>query len=132
LLPLYFTDIALINAANITIQFGAKPLFENVYLRYGSGNRYRLIGANGSGKSTFMKILSGDLEPTSGNVSVDSDERVGILRQDQCAYEEFTVLDTVIMGHERLWAIKKEKDEIDDLPEMSEDDGMRVAEREVE
>jgi ATPase subunit of ABC transporter with duplicated ATPase domains len=130
--PLYFTDIALINAANITIQFGAKPLFENVSLRFGSGNRYGLIGANGSGKSTFMKILSGDLEPSAGNVSVDSDERVGILRQDQFAYEEFTVLDTVIMGHERLWAIKQEKDAIYDLPEMSEDDGMRVAELEVE
>tara|TARA_R110001592_G_scaffold104565_2_gene294160 strand:- start:4727 stop:6412 length:1686 start_codon:yes stop_codon:yes gene_type:complete len=132
LLPLYFTDIALINAANITIQFGAKPLFENVSLRFGSGNRYGLIGANGSGKSTFMKILSGDLEPTSGNVSVDADERVGILRQDQFAYEEFTVLDTVIMGHEKLWAIKKEKDAIYDLPEMTEDDGMRVAELEIE
>jgi ATPase subunit of ABC transporter with duplicated ATPase domains len=130
--PLYFTDIALINAANITIQFGAKPLFENVSLRFGSGNRYGLIGANGSGKSTFMKILSGDLEPSAGNVSVDSDERVGILRQDQFAYEEFSVLDTVIMGHERLWAIKQEKDAIYDLPEMSEDDGMRVAELEVE
>jgi len=129
---LYFTDIALINAANITIQFGAKPLFENVSLRFGSGNRYGLIGANGSGKSTFMKILSGELEPSAGNVSVDSDERVGILRQDQFAYEEFSVLDTVIMGHERLWAIKQAKDAIYDMPEMSEDDGMRVAELEVE
>lgn len=122
----------MINAANITIQFGAKPLFENVSLRFGNGNRYGLIGANGSGKSTFMKILSGDLEPSAGNVSVDSDERVGVLRQDQFAYEEFTVLDTVIMGHEKLWAIKQEKDAIYDLPEMSEDDGMRVAELEVE
>ncbi len=122
----------MINAANITIQFGAKPLFENVSLRFGSGNRYGLIGANGSGKSTFMKILSGDLEPTAGNVSVDSGERVGVLRQDQFAYEEYSVLDTVIMGHEKLWSIKKEKDAIYDLPEMTEDDGMRVAELEVE
>lgn len=122
----------MINAANITIQFGAKPLFENVSLRFGSGNRYGLIGANGSGKSTFMKILSGDLEPTAGNVSVDADERVGILRQDQFAYEEFSVLDTVIMGHEKLWTIKEEKDRIYALPEMSEDDGMRVAELEIE
>ncbi len=122
----------MINAANITIQFGAKPLFENVSLRFGSGNRYGLIGANGSGKSTFMKILSGDLEPTSGNISIDADERVGILRQDQFAYEEFSVLDTVIMGHEKLWEIKQEKDRIYDLPEMTEDDGMRVAELEIE
>ena len=122
----------MINASNITIQFGAKPLFENVSLRFGNGNRYGLIGANGSGKSTFMKILSGDLEPTSGNVSVDSDERVGILRQDQFAYEEYSAIDTVIMGHERLWQVKEAKDRIYNLPEMTEDDGMRVAELEVE
>ncbi len=128
----YKTDNAVINAANITIQFGAKPLFENVSLRFGGGNRYGLIGANGSGKSTFMKILSGDLVPTSGNVSVDVDERVGILRQDQFAYEEYTVIDTVIMGHDTLWRIKQEKDRIYALPEMSEEDGMRVAELEIE
>ncbi len=122
----------MINAANITIQFGAKPLFENVSLRFGSGNRYGLIGANGSGKSTFMKILSGELEPSSGNVSVDDDERVGVLRQNQFAFEEFSAIDTVIMGHDRLWKIKEEKDRIYDLPDMTEDDGMRVAELEVE
>lgn len=122
----------MINAANITIQFGAKPLFENVSLRFGNGNRYGLIGANGSGKSTFMKILSGELEPSAGNVSVDDDERVGILRQDQFAYEEFTVIDTVIMGHDKLWQIKQAKDLIYAQPEMSEDDGMRVAELEIE
>ena len=126
------TDTAVINAANITIQFGAKPLFENVSLRFGGGNRYGLIGANGSGKSTFMKILSGELEPTSGNVSVDDNERVGILRQNQFAYEDYTVIDTVIMGHEKLWQIKQEKDRIYALPEMSEDEGMRVAELEIE
>ncbi|MEZ5526993.1 MAG: ABC-F family ATPase [Gammaproteobacteria bacterium] len=122
----------MINAANITIQFAAKPLFENVSLRFGGGNRYGLIGANGSGKSTFMKILSGELEPTSGNVSVDDNERVGILRQNQFAYEDYTVIDTVIMGHEQLWQIKQEKDRLYALPEMSEDEGMRVAELEIE
>ena len=122
----------MITASNITIQFGAKPLFENVSLRFGNGNRYGLIGANGSGKSTFMKILSGELLPTSGNVSVDVDERVGILRQNQFAYEEFSAIDTVIMGHDKLWQIKQEKDRIYNLPEMSEDDGMRVAELEIE
>jgi ATPase subunit of ABC transporter with duplicated ATPase domains len=126
------TDTILITASNITIQFGAKPLFENVSLRFGNGNRYGLIGANGSGKSTFMKILSGELLPTSGNVSVDVDERVGILRQNQFAYEEFSAIDTVIMGHNKLWQIKQEKDRIYNLPEMSEDDGMRVAELEIE
>ncbi len=114
------------------MQFGAKPLFENVSVKFGDNNRYGLIGANGCGKSTFMKILGGDLESTAGVVSVDPGETVGKLRQDQFAYEEFTVLDTVIMGDERLWEVKKERDRIYSLPEMSEDDGMKVAELEVE
>ena len=82
----------LITTANITMQFGAKPLFENISVKFGNGNRYGLIGANGCGKSTFMKILGGDLEPTSGNVSVDENERVGKLRQDQFAFENHTCL----------------------------------------
>ncbi|MDH5517252.1 MAG: ABC-F family ATPase [Gammaproteobacteria bacterium] len=122
----------MISTANITMQFGAKPLFENVSVKFANNNRYGLIGANGCGKSTFMKILGGDLDPTAGVVSVDADETVGKLRQDQFAYEEFTVLDTVIMGDERLWQVKKERDRIYSLPDMSEDDGMKVAELEVE
>jgi len=114
------------------MQFGAKPLFENISVKFGNGNRYGLIGANGSGKSTFMKILGGDLEPTSGTVSVDENERVGKLRQDQFAFEEYSVIDTVIMGHEALWRVKQERDRIYSLPEMSEEDGMRVADLEVE
>jgi ATPase subunit of ABC transporter with duplicated ATPase domains len=114
------------------MQFGAKPLFENVSVKFGDGNRYGLIGANGCGKSTFMKILSGDLEPTSGNVSLTPNERLGVLRQDQFAYEEFTVIDTVIMGHKELWQIKQERDRIYSLPDMSEEDGMKVADLEVE
>ncbi|MFO8025310.1 ABC-F family ATPase [Thiohalophilus sp.] len=122
----------MITTANITMQFGAKPLFENISVKFGNGNRYGLIGANGCGKSTLMKILGGDLAPSSGNVSVDENERVGKLRQDQFAFEEFTVLDTVIMGHSRLWQVKQERDRIYSLPEMSEEDGMQVAELEVE
>jgi ATPase subunit of ABC transporter with duplicated ATPase domains len=114
------------------MQFGAKPLFENVSVKFGDGNRYGLIGANGCGKSTFMKILSGELEPTAGNVSIGPDERLGILRQDQFAYEEFSVIDTVIMGHKELWEVKKERDRIYSLPEMSEEDGLKVAELENE
>jgi len=113
------------------MQFGAKPLFENLSVKFGNGNRYGLIGANGCGKSTLMKILGGDLEPTSGNVSVDSNERVGKLRQDQFAFENDTVLDTVIMGHAELWRVKQERDRIYALPEMSEEEGMRVADLEV-
>ena len=114
------------------MQFGAKPLFENISVKFGNGNRYGLIGANGCGKSTFMKILGGDLEPTSGNVSIEENKRVGKLRQDQFAFEKHTVLDTVIMGHTELWKIKQERDRIYSLPEMTEDDGMKVAELEVE
>ena len=113
------------------MQFGSKPLFENISVKFGGGNRYGLIGANGSGKSTFMKILGGDLVPSSGNVFLDPNERLGKLKQDQFAYEEFTVLDTVIMGHTELWEVKQERERIYSLPEMSEEDGLRVADLEV-
>ncbi|WP_373432903.1 ABC-F family ATPase [Vibrio anguillarum] len=122
----------MISTANITQQFGAKPLFENISVKFGEGNRYGLIGANGCGKSTFMKILSGELEPSSGNVSYDPNERVAKLNQDQFAYEEFTVIDTVIMGHKELWKVKQERDRIYSLPEMTEEDGMKVADLETE
>jgi len=122
----------MLTTANLTMQFGAKPLFENVSVKFGDGNRYGLIGANGCGKSTLMKILGGDLEPTSGNVSLDVNERLGKLRQDQFAYEQYSVLDTVIMGHTELWAVKEERDRIYSLPEMTEEDGIKVAELEVE
>jgi len=123
---------AIISTANITMQFGAKPLFENISAKFGEGNRYGLIGANGCGKSTFMKILSGELEPSAGNVSTDPNERVAKLNQDQFAYEEYSVIDTVIMGHKELWDIKQERDRIYSLPEMSEEDGMKVADLETE
>lgn len=114
------------------MQFGAKPLFENVSVKFGNGNRYGLIGANGCGKSTFMKILGNDLEPSAGQVMLEPNVRLGKLRQDQFAYEDFSVIDTVIMGHEELWAVKAERDRIYSLPEMSEADGMAVAELEVQ
>ncbi len=122
----------MLTTANITMQFGAKPLFEDISVKFGGGNRYGLIGANGCGKSTLMKILGGDLEPSAGNVVIDVNERVGKLGQDQFAFEQHTVLDTVIMGHTELWAVKQERDRIYSLPEMSEEEGMKVAELEVE
>jgi len=125
-------DNQLLASANITMQFGSKPLFENVSVKFGGGNRYGLIGANGSGKSTFMKILGGELRPTAGNVSLEPGLRLGTLRQDQFAYEQYRVLDTVIMGHAQLWTVKQERDRIYALPEMSDADGMRVADLEVE
>jgi ATPase subunit of ABC transporter with duplicated ATPase domains len=117
-------------ANNITMQFGAKPLFENVSIKFGEGNRYGLIGANGSGKSTFMKILAGVLEPSAGNVSLDTHERMAFLRQDQFAYEDERVLDVVMMGHEAMWKVMQEKDAIYANPDASEDDYMHAAELE--
>lgn len=122
----------MISAANITMQFGAKPLFENISVKFGNGNRYGLIGANGCGKSTFMKILDGNLTPSAGNISLSPNERIGTLHQDQFAFEDVSVIDTVLMGHKELWVIKQERDRIYGLPEMSEDEGMKVAELEIE
>ncbi len=117
-------------AANITQQFGAKPLFENVSVKFGEGYRYGLIGANGSGKSTFMKILDGELEPTAGNVSKDAHERMAYLRQDQFAFEDQRVIDVVMMGHSEMWACMQEKDAIYANPEATEADYMHAAELE--
>jgi len=122
----------LITTANITMQFGSKPLFENISAKFGNGNRYGLIGANGCGKSTFMKILSGKLTPSSGNVSMAPGTKLGILSQDQFAFEEFSVVDTVIMGDRELWEVKQERDAIYSKAEMSEEDGMRVADLETQ
>jgi len=112
------------------MQFGAEPLFENISAQFGHGNRYGLIGANGCGKSTFMKILSGELAATSGNLSITPGNKVGTLSQDQFAFEQYSVVDTVIMGDAELWKIKEERDRIYSLPEMSEEDGMRVGQLE--
>jgi ATPase subunit of ABC transporter with duplicated ATPase domains len=122
----------LLISSNVTIQFGAKPLFENVSVKFGNGNSYGLIGANGCGKSTFMKILGDDLAPTSGNVSKDSNERIGKLGQDQFAFEAYSVIDTVMMGHEELWAVKSAKDAIYAKAEMTEADGIRAGDLESE
>ena len=117
-------------ANNITMQFGAKPLFDNVSVKFGDGNRYGLIGANGAGKSTFMKILCGELEQSAGNVTKEANERMAYLRQDQFGYEDTRVLDVVMMGHTEMWACMREKDAIYANPEATEDDYMRAAELE--
>ena len=117
-------------ASNITIQFGAKPLFENISVKFGEGNRYGLIGANGSGKTTFMKILAGLLEPSGGNVALDTHERMAFLRQDQFAYEDQRVLDVVLQGHTEMWACMQEKDAIYANPEAAEEDYLHAAELE--
>jgi ATPase subunit of ABC transporter with duplicated ATPase domains len=113
------------------MQFGAKPLFENISVKFGDGNRYGLIGANGCGKSTFMKILSGDLDPSAGNVSLSPNERLGNLRQDQFAFEDYRVIDVVLMGHKEMWAAMSERDAIYANMEATEDDYMHAAELET-
>ncbi|ACV36965.1 ABC-F family ATPase [Accumulibacter sp.] len=118
-------------ANNVTMQFGAKPLFENVSVKFGEGYRYGLIGANGSGKSTFMKILDGELEPTAGNVSKDLHERMAYLRQDQFAFEDQRVIDVVMMGHADMWACMLEKDAIYANPDATEDDYLHAADLEA-
>ncbi len=120
----------MLSTNNITMQFGSKPLFENISVKFGGGNRYGLIGANGCGKSTFMKILGGDLDPTGGNVALDPNERIGKLRQDQFAYEDMRVLDVVMMGHTEMWAAIHERDEIYANMEATDEDYMRAAELE--
>ncbi|HJV06327.1 MAG TPA: ABC-F family ATPase [Chromobacteriaceae bacterium] len=121
----------MITTNNITMQFGAKPLFEKVSVKFGEGNRYGLIGANGSGKSTFMKILGGDLEPTGGEVAIETGLRLGKLRQDQFAYEDQRVLDVVMMGHTEMWAAMSERDAIYANLEATEEDYMHAAELEA-
>ncbi|HKY01562.1 MAG TPA: ATP-binding cassette domain-containing protein, partial [Burkholderiales bacterium] len=115
----------------LTMQFGGKPLFENVSVKFGDGNRYGLIGANGSGKSTFMKILGSDLEASSGSVAVDANERIGKLKQDQFAYEDVRVIDVVLMGHTEMWAAAQERDAIYANPDATDDDYMRAADLEA-
>ncbi len=113
------------------MQFGAKPLFENVSVKFGGGNRYGLIGANGCGKSTFMQILGGELEPSAGSVAIDASERVGRLRQDQFSYENERVLDVVLMGHEQMWGAMRERDAIYANPDAGEAEFLRAADLEA-
>ncbi len=122
----------MISAVNVTLRLGKKALFEDVNIKFTEGNCYGLIGANGAGKSTFLKILSGELEPTNGEVVMDAGERLSILKQDHFQYDEFTVLDTVIMGNQRLYEIMKEKDAIYAKEEFTDEDGVRAAELEGE
>src|SRR5450830_1244307 len=127
----YVKALPVLSTANITMQFGPKPLFENISVKFGDGNRYGLIGANGCGKSTFMKILGGDLDPSAGNVSLDTNERLGKLRQDQFAFEEMRVLDVVLMGHTEMWAAMSERDAIYANPDATDDDYMKAADLEA-
>ncbi len=122
----------MISANNVTLRVGKKALFEDVNIKFTEGNCYGLIGANGAGKSTFLKILSGELEPTNGSVAVTPGQRLSFLKQDHFQYDEFTVLDTVIMGNQRLFDISKEKDAIYAKEDFTDEDGIRASELEAE
>ena len=122
----------MISANNVSLRLGKKALFEDVNIKFTEGNCYGLIGANGAGKSTFLKILTGELEPTSGDVVITPGERLSFLKQDHFKYDEYTVLDTVIMGNQRLYDIGKEKDAIYMKEDFSDEDGIRASELEAE
>ena len=122
----------MLQVTNIGLRFGDKELFKDVNLKFTKGNCYGIIGANGAGKSTFLKILAGDIEPNTGSVSITDKERMSVLRQDHFKYEEETVLNVVIMGHERLYSIMQEKDALYMKEDFSEEDGIKAAELEGE
>ncbi len=122
----------MISANNVTYRVGKKALFEDVNIKFTEGTCYGLIGANGAGKSTFLKILSGQLDTTNGDIAITPGERLSFLEQDHFKYDEYTALDTVIMGNERLYEVMKEKDEIYAKPDFSDEDGIKVSELEAE
>ncbi|MDF2719410.1 MAG: heme transporter ATP-binding protein, partial [Paenibacillus sp.] len=120
----------MISTNNVTLRYGKRALFEDVNIKFTPGNCYGLIGANGAGKSTFLKILSGEIEPNSGEVFVTPGERLAVLKQNHFEFDEIQVLKTVIMGHRKLFSIMEEKDALYAKPDFSEEDGMRAAELE--
>ena len=122
----------MITVSNLGMQFGGQWLFQHVDLQFLPGNCYGIIGANGAGKSTFLRILTGDLESTTGNISIDENKRVSVLKQNQNAYDEYTIMDTVIMGNQHLYEVMKEKDAIYEKPDFSDEDGLRAADLEAE
>ena len=122
----------MISTSNITLRVGKKALFEDVNIKFTEGNCYGLIGANGAGKSTFLKILSGQLEPSKGEVIITPGERLSFLQQDHFKYDEFPVLDTVMMGNARLYEIMKEKEAIYAKEDFTDEDGIKASELEAE
>ncbi|MFN5333961.1 MAG: ATP-binding cassette domain-containing protein, partial [Bacteroidota bacterium] len=122
----------MLSARNITLAYGKRVLFDEVNINFTKGNCYGVIGANGAGKSTFLKILSGEIEPNKGTVEVSPGERIAVLKQNQFEFDEQTVLNTVLMGHKKMWDLMHEKDAIYTNPDATEDDYMRAGELEAE
>ena len=122
----------MLTVSNLSLQFGKRTLFDDVNLKFFNGNCYGVIGANGAGKSTFLKILSGDLDATKGRVDLEPGKRMAVLRQEHSLFDSHPVLETVIMGHKRMYEIMKEKDALYMKPDFSDADGMRASELEGE
>ncbi len=122
----------MITVTDVGLQYGGQKLFSDVNLKFTDGNCYGIIGANGAGKSTFLKILSGEIQDATGEVSISPGQRMSILKQDHFAYNSFTVLDTIIQGNPRLYEIMQEKDALYAKPDFSEEDGIRASELEGE
>lgn len=122
----------MITVSDVSINFSGQPLFKHVDLKFTPGNCYGIIGANGAGKTTFLRILSGDLEPSSGEVIIPASERMSVLKQDHFQYDEYTVLDTIIMGNQHLYDVMKEKDALYEKPDFSDEDGVKASELEAE
>ena len=122
----------MISTDNIVLQYGKRILFDDVNVKFTHGNCYGIIGANGSGKSTFMQILSGELEPNKGHVHIEPGKRMAVLKQDHFEFNDVSLINTVIMGHKRLWEVMDEKNKIYSNPDFSEADGVRVSELEEE
>ncbi len=122
----------MITVSNVSINFSGTDLFKDVELKFTPGNCYGVIGANGAGKSTFLKVLTGELEPTTGDVIIPDGERMSVLKQDHFAFDQYTVLDTVIMGNMKLYNIMQEKDALYSKPDFSDEDGIRASELEAE
>ena len=129
---IFWRRLLMISANNVTLRIGKKALFEDVNIKFTEGNCYGLIGANGAGKSTFLKILTGQIEPSKGDVSITPGQRLSFLEQDHFKYDEYNVLDTVIMGNDRLYQIMKEKEAIYAKEDFTEEDGNKASELEAE
>lgn len=122
----------MISVNNLSLQFGKRVLFDEVNLKFASGNCYGVIGANGAGKSTFLKILAGDIDPTRGQVVLEPSKRMAVLRQNHYEFDDMSVIDTVMMGHKKLWDVMKAKDAIYEKPDFSEADGIEASHLEAE
>jgi len=125
-------SVNMIFVNNLSLQFGKRVLFDEVNVKFTPGNCYGVIGANGSGKSTFLKILSGEIESTTGNIDISPGERMSVLKQNHFEFDDFAVIDTVLMGNKRLYSVMKEKDALYEKPDFSDEDGLRVGELEAE